>query len=49
MRRTRRASAGRKGRGIAAELDCEREVLAIVHTCGKALASAGAFVCGGAR
>ena len=26
--------------------DCEREILAIVHTCGKALASIGAFVCG---
>ena len=38
---------GPKGRGVAAEHDCEREVLAIVHTCGKALASAGAFVCGG--
>jgi 8-amino-7-oxononanoate synthase len=35
------------GRGIAAEHACEREILAIVHTCGKALASAGAFVCGG--
>lgn len=38
---------GPEGRGIAAELGLEREVLAIVHTCGKALASAGAFVCGG--
>jgi len=38
---------GPHGRGIAAEHACEREVLAIVHTCGKALASAGAFVCGG--
>jgi 8-amino-7-oxononanoate synthase len=37
---------GPKGRGIAAELGLEREMLAIVHTCGKALASAGAFVCG---
>jgi 8-amino-7-oxononanoate synthase len=38
---------GPQGRGIAAEHACEREILAIVHTCGKALASAGAFVCGG--
>jgi 8-amino-7-oxononanoate synthase len=38
---------GPQGKGIAAEVKCEREVLAIVHTCGKALASAGAFVCGG--
>ena len=38
---------GPEGRGIAAELGLEREMLAIVHTCGKALASAGAFVCGG--
>ncbi len=38
---------GPEGRGIAAEMGVEREMLAIVHTCGKALASAGAFVCGG--
>jgi 8-amino-7-oxononanoate synthase len=38
---------GPQGKGIAAELNCEREMLAVVHTCGKALASAGAFVCGG--
>jgi len=38
---------GHQGRGIAAGLGIEREMLAIVHTCGKALASAGAFVCGG--
>jgi len=38
---------GPQGRGIAAELGLEREMLAIVHTCGKALASAGALVCGG--
>jgi len=37
---------GPEGRGIAAELGLERDVLAAVHTCGKALASAGAFVCG---
>src|ERR1700730_9156528 len=38
---------GPQGRGIAVEHGCEREIFAIVHTCGKALASAGAFVCGG--
>jgi len=38
---------GPRGRGTGAELECERETLAIVHTCGKALASAGGFVCGG--
>jgi 8-amino-7-oxononanoate synthase len=38
---------GPQGRGVAAEHACEREILAVVHTCGKALASAGAFVCGG--
>ncbi len=37
---------GPQGRGIAAELGLEREILAIMHTCGKALASAGAFACG---
>jgi 8-amino-7-oxononanoate synthase len=37
---------GPEGRGIAAELGLEREMLAVLHTCGKALASAGAFVCG---
>jgi 8-amino-7-oxononanoate synthase len=38
---------GPQGRGIAAQHARELEILAIVHTCGKALASAGAFVCGG--
>jgi 8-amino-7-oxononanoate synthase len=38
---------GPRGRGMAAEHKCERKILASVHTCGKALASAGAFVCGG--
>jgi 8-amino-7-oxononanoate synthase len=37
---------GPEGRGVVAELGVERDVLAVVHTCGKALASAGAFVCG---
>ena len=36
---------GPEGRGLAAEYGITREILAIVHTCGKALASAGAFVC----
>jgi 8-amino-7-oxononanoate synthase len=40
-------ACGPQGRGIAAELGIERQMLAIVHTCGKALASAGALVCGG--
>src|SRR5712691_378544 len=37
---------GKGGRGIVVELGLQNEVLAIVHTCGKALASMGAFVCG---
>src|SRR5579885_417553 len=41
MRRTRRACTGAQG-GHA------RNVIATIHTCGKALASAGAFVCGSA-
>ncbi len=40
-------ACGRQGRGFAAHCGIERDALAIVHTCGKALASAGAFVCGG--
>jgi 8-amino-7-oxononanoate synthase len=36
---------GPEGRGRAAGAGCEREILALVHTCGKALASMGAFVC----
>jgi 8-amino-7-oxononanoate synthase len=39
---------GPQGRGIAAASGRERDILAIVHTCGKALASCGAFVCGSA-
>lgn len=39
---------GPQGCGIAAASGRERDVLAIVHTCGKALASCGAFVCGSA-
>jgi 8-amino-7-oxononanoate synthase len=39
---------GPEGRGRVAELGLEHEIFAIVHMCGKALTSAGAFVCGGA-
>jgi 8-amino-7-oxononanoate synthase len=35
---------GPHGRGLVAAAGLERRVLAVVHTCGKALASAGAFV-----
>src|SRR5271155_701115 len=35
---------GPAGRGLCAELGIEQEMLAIIHTCGKALASVGAFV-----
>jgi 8-amino-7-oxononanoate synthase len=37
---------GPSGRGIAAETGIPANVAAVVHPCGKALASAGAFVCG---
>ncbi|HXL22474.1 MAG TPA: 8-amino-7-oxononanoate synthase [Candidatus Dormibacteraeota bacterium] len=37
---------GPAGRGMAAQADLLQHVVAVVHTCGKALASAGAFVCG---
>ena len=37
---------GPRGRGLAASTGLTQRVMAIVHTCGKALASAGAFVCG---
>jgi 8-amino-7-oxononanoate synthase len=39
---------GPEGRGRVAELGLVDEIFAVVHMCGKALASAGAFVCGGA-
>jgi 8-amino-7-oxononanoate synthase len=39
---------GPSGRGIAASAGLTGEVIAITHPCGKALASAGAFVCGSA-
>jgi 8-amino-7-oxononanoate synthase len=37
---------GPKGRGLAAEAGILPQSIATIHTCGKALASAGAFVCG---
>jgi 8-amino-7-oxononanoate synthase len=37
---------GPSGRGITAKYGAVRSLTGIVHTCGKALASAGAFVCG---
>ncbi|MGO8792516.1 MAG: aminotransferase class I/II-fold pyridoxal phosphate-dependent enzyme [Terriglobia bacterium] len=37
---------GPQGRGLVAEGGASRQVLASVYPCGKALASAGAFVCG---
>jgi 8-amino-7-oxononanoate synthase len=40
---------GPAGRGLAAEAGIERELLAAVYPCGKALGSAGAFVCSSAR
>jgi 8-amino-7-oxononanoate synthase len=39
---------GPGGRGISASAGLARDVIAITHTCSKALASAGAFVCGSA-
>lgn len=37
---------GPRGRGLAAAAVANARVLATIHPCGKALASAGAFVCG---
>jgi 8-amino-7-oxononanoate synthase len=37
---------GEGGRGLAAQPEILAHVLATIHTCGKALGSAGAFVCG---
>lgn len=37
---------GPHGRGIAAQFLADGRILCAMHTCGKALASAGAFVCG---
>jgi 8-amino-7-oxononanoate synthase len=42
------AVRGPQGRGIASQFLRESRLIAAVHTCGKALASAGAFVCGSA-
>jgi 8-amino-7-oxononanoate synthase len=39
---------GPSGRGIAASAELTGEIMAMTHTCGKALASAGAFVSGSA-
>lgn len=39
---------GPSGRGIAMEAGLAADSVGITHTCGKALASAGAFVCGSA-
>jgi 8-amino-7-oxononanoate synthase len=39
---------GPGGRGIAVSSELPCEVIAMTHTCGKALGSAGAFVCGSA-
>ncbi|MGH9734308.1 MAG: aminotransferase class I/II-fold pyridoxal phosphate-dependent enzyme [Candidatus Acidiferrales bacterium] len=36
---------GPHGSGVGASVGVTREIFAVVHTCGKALASAGAFVC----
>jgi 8-amino-7-oxononanoate synthase len=40
------AVCGPHGRGLLAEYGLQNRALAVVHTCGKALASMGAFVCG---
>jgi 8-amino-7-oxononanoate synthase len=37
---------GRLGRGLVAQAEILPQVLAVIHTCAKALGSAGAFVCG---
>jgi 8-amino-7-oxononanoate synthase len=39
-------ACGPRGCGLVAELGLAQQTLATVHTCGKALASAGAFICG---
>jgi 8-amino-7-oxononanoate synthase len=39
---------GPAGRGIAAQFLAEGRIFCAMHTCGKALASAGAFICGSA-
>src|SRR5271157_2447109 len=42
------AVMGSQGRGLAAEAGIVPQLLAVIHTCGKALGCAGAFVCGSA-
>jgi 8-amino-7-oxononanoate synthase len=42
------AVQGSAGRGVAVQNGIAQHLAAAVHTCGKALASAGAFVCGSA-
>jgi len=37
---------GEGGRGLASDAEVQPQVLAAMHTCGKALGSAGAFICG---
>ncbi len=37
---------GPQGRGLAAQFDIVSQLLAVIHTCGKGLGCAGAFVCG---
>ncbi len=37
--------SGPQGRGLAAACGREREALAVMHACGKALGSTGAFIC----
>jgi 8-amino-7-oxononanoate synthase len=39
-------ACGPRGRGLVAALGLTEQALAVVHTCGKALASGGAFICG---
>ncbi len=39
---------GPSGRGIASAMDLAADAIAVTHMCGKALACAGAFVCGSA-
>ena len=39
---------GPNGSGIAAQAELQPKLMAVLHTCGKALASTGAFVCGSA-
>jgi 8-amino-7-oxononanoate synthase len=39
---------GPAGRGIAVDAGVTEQIVAVLHTCSKALASAGAFVCGSA-